>query len=134
MKQVIDIEAIKGRHAEIAREIEALRAEQDELDTVLRVARRFGPVDSLPDETSEAGGAKLGPKRPEGVPSLFEMTVSVIKEAMAAGKPGLRGGEIVDAIGSKFWPGVQRPQVLPPVYQFAKKGRLKKSSEGIFSV
>ena len=74
----------------------------------------------------------LGPPRPEGTPPLFDMTETVIHDAIAGGKSGLRGREIVDEIGKKFWPGVQGRQILPPIYAFAKKGRLHKTKDGVF--
>jgi hypothetical protein len=125
-----DIRAIKARHQEIAQEIERLKAEADELAITLRVLDRF----SSGSAQANGEGPKLGPPRPADTPSLFNMTVSVISDAVGQGKTGLRGQEIVAAIGKRFWPGVQSKQVLPPIYQFAKKGRLIKTKDGLFKV
>jgi hypothetical protein len=130
MTQESEVRAIQARQKEIAEEIDRLRTEADELAIALRVLGRFSNI------TLQANGVapKLGPPRPAGTPSLFEMAESVIREAVVAGKSGLKGQEIVAAIGRKFWPGVQSKQVLPPIYQFAKKGRLHKTNKGIFMV
>jgi hypothetical protein len=125
-----DVQAIRARHQEIANEIERLKAEADELAITLRVLDRFS--NGLVPVNGE--GPKLGPPRPADTPSLFEMTVTVIRDAVGQGKTGLKGQEIVAAIGKKFWPGVQSKQVLPPIYQFAKKGRLIKTKDGLFKV
>lgn len=131
-----EIGAINARKQEIAEAIAALQAEDAELDITLRVLARFGGL--FPAEVpASANGSdppkpKLGPPRPEGTPSLFEMTVDVLREAIAGGKHGLKGKEIVAEIGRKYWPGVQPDQVLPPIYGFVGKKRLKKNTEGIF--
>jgi hypothetical protein len=120
------IEAILARRKEIAAELERLRLEDDELETAIRVLHRFGKG-SNGDATS-----KLGPARPENTPSLFVMTETVLHDAIAVGKMGLKGREIVSEIGKKYWPGVQARQVLPLIYSFVKKGRLRKEKDGIF--
>ena len=38
-------------------------------------------------------GRKLGPARPEGAPSLFDMTGMVLKDAVKSGKSGLTAQE-----------------------------------------
>jgi hypothetical protein len=120
--------AIIDRRTEIEAEIARLKEEAAELDIALRVLRRFGGVtlDDIGQPT------KLGPPRPEGAPSLFEMTDTVIRDAIKAGKPGLRNREIVAEIGKKYWPGVQPQQVLPAIYGFVKKGRINKGENGVF--
>ena len=127
MDKGYDIEALLDRHREITKEIDRLVRERDELDLAVRVLKRF----AISPESSET---KLGPPRPQGAPTLFEMTVSVIEAArMLEGKDGLTAREIVDEIGKDFWPGVQPTQILPQIYQFAKKGRLAKA-DGLFRV
>jgi len=124
MKDRTEIDAIEARLREIAGTLDLLQEEEEELQTALRVLKRFAP-------SSEAA-PKLGPARPEGVPTLFEMTDSVLAQAEANGKPGLKGREIVAEIGRQFWPGVKPEQILPQVYQYAKRGRLKKTKIGVF--
>ena len=128
MKPDFEIEGILQRREAIAAEIERLRAEDTELDVALRVLSRFGKV----PRGADGQPSKLGPPRPEGTPSLFEMTDVVLKEAIAGGKPGLKGREIVAEIGKKYWPGVKPEQILPPIYGFVKGKRLRKGLDGIF--
>jgi hypothetical protein len=134
MTSTNEILAIQNRQREIAAEMEALRAEAEELETTLRVLRRYGVVAVAKMNGEQSPETKLGPARPEGTPSLFEMAAMVIREANEEGKEGLTGRQLVGAIGKRFWPGVQDKQVLPPIYQFAKKGRLVKTANGIFKL
>ena len=129
-----ELNAINVRKQEIAEAIAALQAEDAELDIALKVLARFGGLfpPSAPANGSDPPKPKLGPPRPEGTPSLFDMTVEVLREAIAGGKHGLKGKEIVAEIGRKYWPGVQPDQVLPPIYGFVSKKRLKKNTDGIF--
>jgi len=126
MTNKADIDAIEARLADIAEKKALLEEEEEELQVALRVIKRF----------SSANGAtpKLGPPRPEGSPTLFEMTETVLTQAEMDGRPGLKGREIVAHIGKQFWPGVKPAQILPTVYQFAKKGRLRKTSSGLFKL
>jgi len=127
MKNSPDIDAISARKQEIEDKIAILRKEADELDVALRVFQRFAEP-----EVTEDDKTKLGPPRPAGIPTLFDMTYQVIREAEQQGKKGLAAKEIVDEIGRRYWPGVQGAQILAPVYQMAKKGRFKKLSNGLF--
>ena len=130
MIKTLDTEAILNRRREIAAEMDRLRTEDSELEIAIRVAERF----SGGGESQAGNGArpKLGPPRPENTPPLFEMADVVLCDAIRSGKPGLRGREIVEAIGKTYWPGVQPEQILPLIYGFAKKGRLFKNRDGIF--
>jgi hypothetical protein len=125
MDKGYDIEAMLERQREIAAEMERLAKEKEELDVAVRVLQRF----AISDKSNEP---KLGPPRPEGTPTLFKMTESVVRKAQEGGKEGLTAKEIVEEIGREFWPGVQPPQILPQIYQFAKKKRIAKTSDGIF--
>ena len=111
--------------------MERLRVEDSELEIAIRVLNRYASP-----KTAAMNGAEpspsLGPPRPEGTPTLFDMAEAVILDAIAGGKSGLRGQELVNGIGKKFWPGVQGRQILPPIYAFAKKGRLHKTKDGVF--
>jgi len=124
----MDLQKILVRQREIAAQMEKLRAEAEELETAVKVFKRFAGPEDKPE------GPKLGPPRPEDIPSLFEMTESVIRDAMGGGKPGLTGKEIVAAIGRRYWPGVNGPQILPSIYKFAKEDRLTKTNNGVFKL
>lgn len=127
MEHGTGIETILRRQREVAAAMEKLRVELEELETTIRVLKRYSAANGASDD-----GSKLGPPRPEGTPSLFEMTALVLKDAMAGGKPGLTGREIVADIGKRYWPGVKPQQILPPIYSFAKRGRLRKTEKGVF--
>ena len=125
MAREFDVDAMLARQREIVAEIERLTKETDELDVALRVIRRF-------ETSTDSAEGKLGPARPEGTPSLYKMTVAVIKASEKRGGRGLLGREIVEEIGREFWPGVVGPQILPSIYQFAAKGRLVKNDNKRF--
>ena len=125
MGKEYDVEAMVARKREIEDQIDRLAQEADELDIALKVLGRFSKADDV-------ASSKMGPSRPEGAPTLFEMTTQVLANAEARGRPGLKGTEIVSEISKEFWPGVTGPQILPTVYRFAKKGRIIKKGNGRF--
>ena len=128
MKHSLGIEAIKARKLEIDEQIAILRQEAGELDVALRVFQRFAePGTSEPEEET-----KLGPPRPKGVPTLFQMAYEVIRDAEAQGKKGIMARQIVEEIGKRYWPGVKPQQIVAPLYRMAKKGRFRKLDNGLF--
>lgn len=131
MTRAFDIKAIEARQREIVETIDALQSEAEELAIALKVAERFSTAPTPPASGGKTA-SKLGPPRPEGVPSLFVMTETVLTEGMEIGLPGYTGADIVREIGAKYWPGVRGEQILPSIYQFAKKGRIEKTADGIF--
>ena len=122
------IKAIEARRSEIAKSIDSLQKEEDELAVTLRVLRRFSPT----NRADAAIAYKLGPPRPEGTPTTFEMTERVLIEAEKAGRDGLTGAEIVEEIGRLFWPGLTGAQILPSIYGFKVQGRRHKTPSGKF--
>ena len=143
MSKDFDISAIRERMAQnrkeatkLADKLSVLDQEHSEMETALRVLERFGASLTASgvheDAADRMDHGKLGPRRPEGTPTLHEMTVEVLRDAISKGKPGLPIKDIVTEIGNKYWPGVQPEQVTAPIYSFVKKGRLKKTEGGIF--
>ena len=131
MGNQLDSQAIETRLHEIRETISALQEEADELEVALRVFEQFSAPKSPPKE-SKGGKLKLGPARPRGIPTNFEMTEMVLKASEREGKNGLTANEIVEQIGSRYWPGVMGAQILPVIYHFAKKGRIRKTAAGKF--
>lgn len=121
-----ELDKITLREKEIAKLIEALQKEADELAVARKVIARFTPAPA-----TVADGA-LGPSRPEGIPSTFDMAESVLEKAEAAGKDGLTAKELVEAIRDRFWPGLVAAQVMPTIYGFVKANRLRKTPGGKF--
>lgn len=72
-KESSQIQAIEARIAELMSQINDLDGEAEELETAVRVLKRFSPP-------STTEGSKLGPPRPKGIPTLFEMTSTAIKD------------------------------------------------------
>lgn len=152
MGTLVDTEAMKKRQREIADEIARLQSESEELTFALRVVGRFSlpdpepsfinPFKTLSPESQEAQAPQApepadaaGPAwvpRPAGTPTNYEMAEFVLASAEKEGKDGLTGSELVAAIRNRYWPGLVNDQILPSIYAFAKKGRLKKTPSGKF--
>ncbi len=128
MKKHPGIEAIEARKTEIDAQVAELLHESEELEVALRVYQRFTEQESAP----AAEGTKLGPPRPEGIPTLFQMAYEVVRDAELKGEKGLPAKKIVEQIGRRYWPGLQGQQVFAPLYTMAKKGRFRKTSNGLF--
>jgi hypothetical protein len=131
MSHQLNSQAIETRLQEIREAISTLQIEAEELAVALRVFERFSTPVAL-EEIDNAGLPKLGPPRPPGIPSTFEMTEMVLKSSEREGKNGLIANEIVEQIGKRYWPGVVGPQILPTIYKLAKEGRIRKISSGKF--
>jgi hypothetical protein len=120
----LNMQQIDERLLKIEKEIAVLQKEAEELAIAKRVFERFS------DNGSGGSGAKLGAPlegrpRPKGTPTNFEMAEFVLADAEKAGKDGLTGSELVQAIAARYWPGLIGPQILPSIYGFGKDGRLK---------
>ncbi len=119
------LRAIEAREKKIAEEITALQKEADELATAKRVLSRLNG--------EAADSADRGAPRPSGTPKNFEMMEMVLARAEKDGKDGLTAAEIVNEIRAHYWPGLVGEQILPSIYAFAKKGRVRKTSNGKFN-
>jgi hypothetical protein len=124
-----DLDKITEREKQIAKLISDLQQEAEELSVARKVLARFSPT---PRIMPIFDAPKLGPKRPEGAPTTFDMTEGVLADAENAGKDGLTGKELVAAIRDKYWPGLQSGQVLPIIYGFVRDQRLRKTPGGKF--
>jgi hypothetical protein len=131
MGHQLDSQAIENRLREIRENISALQGEAEELEVALRVFERFSPSESSSTK-NKSSKPKLGPARPRGIPTNFEMTEMVLTASEREGKNGLTANEIIEQIGSRYWPGVVGAQILPVIYHFAKQGRIRKTAGGKF--
>lgn len=137
MPIVIHIDKIEARQREIAKEIERLQGEARNLEIAMDVAKEFGvdsPVEAeIPDQVVVNGEIhKLGPPRPSGCPTNFEMVDMILASAEKEGKDGLPISEIISEMRTRYWPGLNDPQVSAPIYSFVRQGRLKKTPSGKF--
>lgn len=131
MGHQLNSQAIEKRLQEIREAISVLQGEADELAVALRVFERFSAPETL-EKKDNAGLPKLGPPRPPGIPSTFEMTEMVLKSSEREGKNGLTANEIVEQIGKRYWPNIVGAQILPTIYKLAKDGRIRRTSSGKF--
>ena len=131
---------IEARQREIAKEIERLQEESNELAIALKVIKRLNP-DSTPSSAPEARAleshedihsTKLGPPRPNGCPTNFQMVDMILAGAEKEGKDGLTISEIISEMRARYWPGLKDVQVSAPIYAFVRQGRFKKTPGGKF--
>lgn len=115
------IQAMMARQREIAEQVAGLQKESAEIDAALKILRRYSKEPAVLEAVDSRA------RRPEGIPTTFEMAKAVLE---AAGDNGLTGGDMVRAIEKRFWPGLKRMQILPAIYGFAKPedGRLRKEN------
>lgn len=140
MPILIQTERLEARQREIAQEIERLREEANELVIALKVIARLDS-DSLvvsasepapaPTET-DAEAPKLGPPRPSGCPSNFQMVDMILASAEKEGKDGLTISELIAEMRARYWPGLRDVQVSAPIYSFVRQDRLRKTPGGKF--
>ncbi|HZL31005.1 MAG TPA: hypothetical protein VFC54_08085 [Pseudolabrys sp.] len=132
----IDLKTIDAREKAIADQMAALQRELEDLAAAKRVVGRLsGPPETVigrivREQIIEAD--KTGKPRPAGTPTNLEMAEFVLASAEKEGKDGLTASELVQAIGARYWPGLVGKQILPSIYEIAKKGRLKKTANGKF--
>lgn len=122
------IDRIDARRKKLGEDIARLQSELNDLDTALKVLRQFDE----PPRSPAAEDAKLGPPRPSGTPTNFEMVDMILAGAEREGKDGLTVPEIIAEMRSRYWPGLKDVQVSAPIYSFARKGRFKKTPSGKF--
>jgi hypothetical protein len=121
----------------------ACDAEREELDRAEALLKRIAAKDEAPAEptapsqfsASEPPRApsraipKKGGSRPEGTPTTPDMIDTLLAEAEAEGKRGLRGRDLVRGIASRWWPDVGWDNVLPEAQRLCKRGVLARESD-----
>ncbi|ADP72472.1 hypothetical protein Rvan_3279 [Rhodomicrobium vannielii ATCC 17100] len=126
------IVGLRARLAETERDISVLQERAVKYrDAIAAMEAVLGLLEDQGSNQSDTQ-TKLGPPRPSGAPTNFEMARLVLLSAQKEGKAGLTAAELVDEIGRRYWPGVQAPQIMPTMYQLAKNGRLIKGDDGVF--
>jgi hypothetical protein len=116
------IKAIDQRLRELSSELMRIEDEMDDLEIAKKVL-----MDLAGKEV--AAQAKLGvvTPRPKDIPTNFEMVELVLSNAEREGRDGLTSKELLDAIRVRYWPGLKSGQIMPIIYTFVKKGRLRKT-------
>ena len=133
-----EVEQIEARQRAIAEEMARLQEEASELEIALRVFRRLRPVSTATTKAQpiaplgEFIPTKLGPPRPNGAPTNFEMVDMILSSAEKEGKDGLTIGELISEMRKRYWPGLNDIQVSASIYAFVKSGRLTKPGDGKF--
>lgn len=133
-----EMNVLQARLAELQEESKKLEIAQEVFANLSIEANSERPNGHAPSQEKDAAEAKSavetdvrrGAPRPEGIPTIYEMTVSVLQDAKKEGASHLTASQIADRIENKFWPGMEPRAVRPSFHRFAEKGRLKK--KGVF--
>lgn len=128
---------LRARLSEIEAQTAKLNREKDEILGALRVFDRYA-VPHAADEPEEPKKKKKlrikkGKPRPDGIPTIWDMTMLVFRES---GATVMHIDDIVGKISKRWWPGVIKSQVAPTIYGFAKEddGRLERRGTGEFAL
>jgi hypothetical protein len=142
MTTINQADRITARQLEIGEELARLQEESNELAIALKVIKRLDAdspaVGSEPAKPAASDGSaktktpKLGPTRPSGCPTNFQMVDMILASAEKDGKDGLTVSEIINEMRHRSWPGLEDVQVSAPIYGFARKGRFRKTASGKF--
>jgi hypothetical protein len=137
MAILIQTERLEARQREIAEEIRRLQEESNELAITLKVIARLDSDSSPPapseiDRSQDVAATKLGPPRPSGCPTNFQMVDMILASAEKEGNEGLTISELISEMRARYWPGLKDVQVSAPIYAFVKQGRLQKTAGGKF--
>ena len=108
-----------------------LQEESNELTITIKVMKFFfdspvGAEEKATGPPEETETTKLGPPRPSGCPTNFQMVDMILASAEKEGKDGLTISEIISEMRTRYWPGLKDVQVSAPIYAFVRQGRFKK--------
>ena len=126
----LELKDIEAREKELAQKISEMQRELEDLAAARRVIMRTEGPKPIP-RFRVAVLPTAGTKRPEGIPTTFEMTEIILEAAEKSGKDGLTARELVQGIREKYWPGLKSPQILPIIYGFVPD-RMHKTPGGKF--
>jgi hypothetical protein len=137
MPILVQTERLEARQREITQEIGRLQEEASELAIALRVIARLesdSPTQPSPlaPASLDEDAPKLGPPRPSGCPTNFQMVDMILASAEKEGKDGLIISEIISEMRARYWPGLKDAQVSAPIYSFVRQDRLRKTPGGKF--
>jgi hypothetical protein len=115
--------------------INAYRDEIEELSVAEKVMTRL-EADNLRDLENRAADLGVIPpppapplenRKPDGIPTVAEMIVTSLTEALGWGVKGQEPRQIADYIAKKWWPDVNTTDVGPIAWRMWKKGQLEKN-------
>jgi hypothetical protein len=72
--------------------------------------------------------------KPDGLPTLTEMIVTVLAEAVRQGRDSLAPREIRAVVRKRWWPDVPYPVIASAVWRLGKADRLRKVGGGQYGL
>jgi hypothetical protein len=127
-----DLELIQQRKKQVAerlakldRERAELVQEMSDLAVTERTLARLLHVD-LPEQEKNTPSKFAIRKKPDGIPTVYEMTVALLLEARKTGQSWVEPQEIVRGIREKWWPDVESNDVNPTLWRLYRNQKLSK--------
>lgn len=124
---------LESEVASIMLRLDAIKAEQAELAVAERVLSRLtgdarGSVSAsgASAASSVIGTATGQSAKPEGIPTMPEMIVTVLQNEALAGSRHLEPKDILERIAERWWPTVASENVGPIAWRMWKQGKLEK--------
>lgn len=125
-----ELETVQRKMADAERELKTIDSRRVELEQWLRdlavterTLARMLDVD-LPTSTVAGPAENSRRKKPDNIPSVYDMAVTVLRDRS---DEFVDGQEIVSAIKARWWPNVTTNDILPTLWRLATKDqRLRK--------
>ncbi|MFN0191547.1 MAG: hypothetical protein ACKVP5_06165 [Aestuariivirga sp.] len=129
------LKKIEDERVRLQQELNKLNSEAERYRIALDVLRGIGSTSMGAGDkplvlTNRKAIIRIKRSRPEGIPTTREMGRLVLSEAGKA----LSGREIVEAIDSRWWPGVTPNDIIPTLTKLAKKKRDFKRYGALFKL
>lgn len=125
----IDLKEVQREKAAAVQRLAALDHERSDVEQQInelaiteRTLARLLSVD-LPEPLVPASSELSKRKKPEGIPTIYVMTLTLFRDQ---GVHWLEGQEIVQAIREKWWPTAKNDDIGPTLWRLAKMGKLVK--------
>jgi hypothetical protein len=117
-------DAAIARLADLDRQRAEVTQEINELAITERTVARMLSVD-LPEPTAPVRLPELATrKKPVGIPSIYVMTLTVLRER---GAHWIEGSDLIEAIRDRWWPTAARAEIAPTLWRLSKMNKLTKN-------
>lgn len=84
------------------------------------------PPDPIPPEPPEPIDPQGSTRKPDGIPTMPDMILTILTDEYAKGVRGLEPREMTNIISHRWYPGVTTDSVGPIAWRMFKRGQLRK--------
>lgn len=127
-----DLDIIQKRKKAVAERLDAidveraaLAQEMADLAVTERTMARLLDVD-LPEPTANRHPKVAVRKKPDGIPTVYIMAATILREASEDGQAWMEPQEIVRAIRERWWPDADSNDINPTLWRLYKNLKLSK--------